>query len=135
MKLVETIAKYEGIELREFCSRSENLNPPLSPAFSARTALGLPDRHNGHCTLGFRGDPIVLGSDQVPARLGSPRRFANCAAETRYTPWHLGVDPERGFFLGPRQPRKRRQTWLCRGTKSRLAVAAWVIRARPAAGL
>lgn len=98
MKLVETIAKYEGIELREFCSRSENLNPPLSPAFSARTALGLPDRHNGHCTLGFRGDPIVLGSDQVPARLGSPRRFANCAAETRYTPWHLGVGPERGFF-------------------------------------
>jgi hypothetical protein len=46
MKLVETIAKYEGIGLREFRSRSENLNPPLCPAFSAGAALGLSDRHS-----------------------------------------------------------------------------------------
>src|SRR5690242_2993408 len=64
-------------------------------------ALGLNHsrtRPFGHCTLGVGWDPLVLGSDQIPARLGSPRRFANCAAVTRYAPWHLGVGPERGFF-------------------------------------
>ena len=64
----------------------------------------------GHCTLGVRWDPLVLGSDQAPARLGSPRPFANCAAETRYTPVALGSRPRTWLFLGPRQPRKRRQT-------------------------
>src|SRR5258706_13887171 len=44
----------------------------------------------GHGTLGVRWDPLVFGGDEIPARLGSPRWFANFAAKTRYAPPHLG---------------------------------------------
>src|SRR4030095_16368329 len=69
----------------------------------SRDSLGLREIHSvaalglkhystcpfGHCALGIRWDPLVLGSDQVPAGLGSPRRFANCTGGTRYPPWYL----------------------------------------------
>jgi hypothetical protein len=83
MRLVETIAKYEGIELREFCSRSENLNPPLSPAFSARAALGLPDRDSGHCTLGVRG--ILLSSVATRYQLGLVLHAGSLIAPLNHT--------------------------------------------------
>jgi len=31
----------------------------------------------GHGTLGVRWDRLVFGGDEIPARLGSPRWFAN----------------------------------------------------------
>src|SRR5438477_7377140 len=52
----------------------------------------------GHGTLRIRRNHLVVGSDQVPARLGLPRRFADLAAESLHAPWDLGVGHERGFF-------------------------------------
>src|SRR5258708_38873419 len=64
-------------------------------------ALDLNDRRTsplGHGTLGVRWDHLVLGSDQVPARLGPPRGFADRAANGPHTPRNLGVSHKRGFF-------------------------------------
>src|SRR5229473_6573010 len=52
----------------------------------------------GHGTLGIRWNHLVVGSDQVPARLGLPRRLTDLTAESLQTPWDLGVGHERGFF-------------------------------------
>src|ERR1700730_1923039 len=52
----------------------------------------------GHGTLGVRWDHLVVSSDQVPARLVLPRRFADLAAKSLHAPWDLGVGHERGFF-------------------------------------
>jgi hypothetical protein len=51
-------------------------------------ALDLNDRGArplGHGTLGVRCDHPVIGGDQVPARLGPPRRFANCGSRGVHT--------------------------------------------------
>src|SRR5882724_1854883 len=64
-------------------------------------ALDLNDRGAGplgHRTLGVRWDHLVVGGDQVPARLGPPRRFANSATKSRHAPRDLGVGHERSFF-------------------------------------
>ncbi len=64
-------------------------------------ALDLNDRGArplGHGTLGVRWDHPVIGGDQVPARLGPPRRFANCATESRHAPRSLRIGPERCLF-------------------------------------
>src|SRR5260370_39483234 len=49
----------------------------------------------GHGTLGLRWDQPVISGDQVPARLGPPRRFANCATGSRQAPRNLRIGPER----------------------------------------
>src|SRR5882672_7080100 len=64
-------------------------------------ALDLNDRRTGplgHGTLGLRWDHLVLGRDQVPARLGPPRRFADRAANGPHAPRDLGIGHERSFF-------------------------------------
>src|SRR5258707_975227 len=64
-------------------------------------SLDLDDRSAralGHSTLSVRRDHLVLGGDQVPARLGPPRGFANRAANGPQAPRNLGVSHERGFF-------------------------------------
>src|SRR4029077_10422413 len=64
-------------------------------------ALDLNDRRARplrHGTLGIRWDHLVVGSDQVPARLRLPRRLTDLTAESLQTPWDLGVGHERGFF-------------------------------------
>src|SRR5712664_1992608 len=64
-------------------------------------ALDLNDRRTGplgHGTLGLRWDHLVLGGDQVPARLGSPRRFADRAANGPHAPRDLGIGHELSFF-------------------------------------
>src|SRR6202171_1784212 len=60
-------------------------------------ALDLNDRRTrplGHGTLGTRWDHLVVGGDQVPARLGLPRRFTDPAAQSLHAPRDLGVGPE-----------------------------------------
>src|SRR5260370_18191952 len=52
----------------------------------------------GHGTLGVRWNHLVLGGDQVPARLGPPRGFADRAANGPHAPRNLGVSHKRGFF-------------------------------------
>src|SRR5258708_7737372 len=52
----------------------------------------------GHEALRQRGDHLVLGRDQVPARLRFPRRFVDRAAEGRYSPRHLRIRHERSLF-------------------------------------
>jgi len=50
-------------------------------------ALDLNDRSTsplGHLTLGIRWDHLVVAGEQVPARLGPPRRFADLAAKGRH---------------------------------------------------
>src|SRR5258708_3263350 len=64
-------------------------------------SLDLNDRSTralGHSTLGVRWNHPVLGGDQVPARLGAPRGFADRAANGPHAPRNLGVSHERGFF-------------------------------------
>src|SRR3989475_9469490 len=64
-------------------------------------ALDLSDRRAsppGHGTLRIRRNHLVVGSDQVPARLGLPCRFADLAAESLHAPWDLRVSHESGFF-------------------------------------
>src|SRR5260370_2088281 len=64
-------------------------------------ALDLNDRSTGalgHSTLGVRWNHLVLGGDQVPARLGPPRWFADRAANGTHAPRNLGVSHKRGFF-------------------------------------
>src|SRR6202162_2033983 len=64
-------------------------------------ALDLNRRRNrplGHRTLGIRRDHLVVGGDQVPARLGPPRGFADRAANGPQAPRNLGVSHKRGFF-------------------------------------
>src|SRR6266849_2487658 len=64
-------------------------------------SLDLNDRSTralGHSTLGVRWNHLVLGGDQVPARLGPPRGFADRAANGPHAPRNLGVSHERGFF-------------------------------------
>src|SRR5438132_1217677 len=51
----------------------------------------------GHGTLGIRWDHLVVGGDQVPARLGLPRRFTDPAAESLHTPRDLRVSHEFSF--------------------------------------
>src|SRR5207253_10722793 len=48
--------------------------------------------------LGVRCNPLVLCVDQVPARLATPRWFADRAANGPHAPRNLGVSPKRGFF-------------------------------------
>src|SRR6266516_5397514 len=77
-------------------------------------ALDLSDRRAsppGHETLGIRWNHLVVGNDEVPTRLGSPRRFTDLAAQSLHAPWDLGVGHERGFFC----LHARRETWPCRG--------------------
>src|SRR2546428_9656596 len=65
------------------------------------TSLDLNDRSTralGHGTLGVRWNHLVLGGDQVPARLGPPRGFADRAANGAHAPRNLGVSHKRGFF-------------------------------------
>src|SRR5229473_2073617 len=65
------------------------------------TSLDLNDRSTralGHGTLGVRWNHLVLGGDQVPARLGPPRGFADHAANGPHAPRNLGVSHKRGFF-------------------------------------
>src|SRR6266849_1297947 len=65
------------------------------------TPLDLNDRSTralGHGTLGIRWNHLVLGGDQVPARLGPPRGFADRAANGAHAPRNLGVSHKRGFF-------------------------------------
>src|SRR6266852_8401919 len=65
------------------------------------TSLDLNDRSTralGHGTLGVRWNHLVLGGDQVPARLGPPRGFADRAANGAHAPRNLGISHERGFF-------------------------------------
>src|SRR5260370_2724221 len=65
------------------------------------TSLDLNDRSTralGHSTLGVRWNHLVLGGDQVPARLGPPRWFADRAANGTHAPRNLGVSHKRGFF-------------------------------------
>src|SRR6266436_5726985 len=65
------------------------------------TSLDLNDRSTralGHSTLGVRWNHLVLGGDQVPARLGSPRGLADRAANSPCAPRNLGVSHKRGFF-------------------------------------
>src|SRR5260370_17576422 len=65
------------------------------------TSLDLNDRSTralGHGTLGVRWNHLVLGGDQVPARLGPPRGFADRAANGPHAPRNLGISHERGFF-------------------------------------
>src|SRR5258707_3753566 len=64
-------------------------------------SLDLNDRSTralGHSTLGVRWNHLVLGGDQVPARLGPPRGFADRAANGPHAPRNLGVSHKRGFF-------------------------------------
>src|SRR6267378_5058171 len=64
-------------------------------------ALDLNDRRArplGHGTLGIRWDHLVVGDDQVPARLGLPRRFTDLAAESLHAPRDLRVSHESGSF-------------------------------------
>src|SRR5258706_4478445 len=64
-------------------------------------SLDLNDRSTralGHSTLGVRWNHPVLGGDQVPARLGPPRGFADRAANGPHAPRNLGVSHKRGFF-------------------------------------
>src|SRR5439155_2024351 len=64
-------------------------------------ALDLSDRRAsppGHETLGIRWNHLVVGNDEVPTRLGSPRRFTDLAAQRLHAPWDLGVGDDRGFF-------------------------------------
>src|SRR4029077_20002520 len=63
--------------------------------------LDLSDRRTGppgHETLGIRWNHLVVGNDEVPTRLGFPRRFTDLAAQSLHAPWDLGVGHERGFF-------------------------------------
>ncbi len=53
----------------------------------------------GHETLGRWWDHLVVGGDQVPARLGLPRRLADRAAERLHAPRDLGIGHERGLFF------------------------------------
>src|SRR4029077_13311884 len=65
------------------------------------TSLDLNDRGTralGHSTLGVRWNHLVLGGDQVPARLGPPRGFADGAANRSHAPRNLGVSHKRCFF-------------------------------------
>src|SRR5260370_2126836 len=65
------------------------------------TSLDLNDRSTralGHNTLGVRWNHLVLGGDQVPARLAPPRRFADRAANGAHAPRNLRVSHKRGFF-------------------------------------
>src|SRR5713101_2707167 len=65
------------------------------------TSLDLNDRSTralGHSTLGVRCNHLVLGGDQVPARLGPPRGFADRAANGPQAPRNLGVSHKRSFF-------------------------------------
>src|SRR6266478_5118730 len=41
---------------------------------------------------------LDLGGDQVPARLGPPRGFADRAANGPHAPRNLGISHKRGFF-------------------------------------
>src|SRR6202521_711234 len=64
-------------------------------------ALDLNDRGArplGHGTLGVRWNHLILGGDQVPARLGPPRGFADRAANGPNAPRNLGVSHKRVFF-------------------------------------
>jgi hypothetical protein len=72
-------------------------------------ALDLNDRGArplGHRTLGLRWDHPVIGGDQIPARLGPPRRFANCALRAPHAPRNLRIGPE-GCLLGVHVGRER----------------------------
>src|SRR5258708_37078068 len=65
----------------------------------------------GHSTLGVRWNHLVLGGDQVPARLRPPRGFADRAANGPHAPRNLGVSHKRGFFwvhVGCERSRKLR---------------------------
>src|SRR5258707_6979463 len=65
------------------------------------TRLDLTDRSPralGYGTLGVRWNHPVLGGEQVPARLGPPRGFADRAANGPHAPRNLGISHERGFF-------------------------------------
>src|SRR6266853_5949063 len=64
-------------------------------------SLDLNDRSTrapGHGTLGVRWNHLVLGGEQVPARLGPPRGFADRAANGPHAPRNLGVSHKCGFF-------------------------------------
>src|SRR5260370_21398390 len=64
-------------------------------------SLDLNDRSTralGHSTLGVRWNHLVLGGDQVPARLDPPRGFADRAANGPHAPRNLGVSHKRSFF-------------------------------------
>src|SRR5688572_11548678 len=64
------------------------------------TALCLDDRRAGalrHEMLGRRGNHLVLGGDQIPARLRLPRGFGDRATERLDAPWHLRISHERGL--------------------------------------
>src|SRR6266550_3470462 len=99
-------------------------------------SLDLNDRSTrapGHGTLGVRWNHLVLGGEQVPARLRPPRGFADRAANgpMPHGTWESAMN---AAFSGSTSAAKEAGTSPCRGTKSRLAAAVSAVRARRAAG-
>ena len=65
------------------------------------TAFDLDDlgtRPLGHCPLGIGRDHLVLCDDQVPARLGTPGRFADRIVKSSNAPRDLRFGHEHGLF-------------------------------------
>src|SRR6267142_6885178 len=93
----------------------------------------------GHGTLGVRWNHLVLGGDQVPARLGPPRGFADRAANGPQAPRNLGVGHKRGFFgvyvgreRGGELRLVKKQKTVLRGQYRRYGRAGrWVFDKRP----
>src|SRR6266436_6258252 len=105
-------------------------------------SLDLNDRGTralGHGTLSVRWNHLVLGGDQVPARLGPPRGFADRAANGPHAPRNLGVSHKRGFFgvyIGRERSGELRlvekQKAVLRGQYRRYGRAGrWVFNKRP----
>src|SRR3989442_16001748 len=50
----------------------------------------------GHETLSDRWNHPIVRHDQVPARLGLPRRLGDCASQSLNAPWDLRLSHEYG---------------------------------------
>jgi hypothetical protein len=99
-------------------------------------ALGL--NHRGVRPFGhvrWASGGILLSSVATRYQLGLVLHAGSLIAPLKRATPHGTWESAQNAAFSPRHPRERQQTWLCRGTKSRLAVAASVIQARPAAGL
>src|SRR2546428_13128775 len=99
--LVGSPSSSTGLLVYSFCSRFNQLGDGIWLRNINRVAArNLDDCRAsalGHKMLGRRRNHPVLGSDQVPTRLGLPRRLADRATERFDTPRHLRVGHERGF--------------------------------------
>jgi len=95
-------------------------------------ALDLNDRGArplGHGTLGVRWNHLVLGGDQVPARLGSPRGFADRAANgpRPHGTWESAIN---AAFSASTSAAKEAGNFALSETKNRLAGAVSEVRTR-----